>query len=46
VQDNEEFVKLLISKGADVNILSGQGFSPLYSVYIYSTVHFPLYQQV
>jgi hypothetical protein len=31
-QDSEEFVKLLISKGADVNVLSGQGFSPLYSV--------------
>merc|ERR1711962_1889904 len=30
LKDNEEFVKLLIGKGAAVNLCSGQGFTPIY----------------
>merc|ERR1712158_256075 len=31
---NEEFVKLILSKGADVNSISGQGYTPLHMAVI------------
>merc|ERR1712203_608826 len=33
-QGNEEFVKLILSKGADVNSISGQGYTPLHMAVI------------